>query len=778
MQINNPLLLKDWKIQDFLLLIAAALALFFVLTLLDYIGLNTTPFRELIGIFLVLFIPGTIFLRFLNLEIKNWGKLFLYTIGTSLFILILIGFLINILYPLIGIETPLSALSIIISLTVFIITFSLLCYFKDKRSPQLSLDESEYKINLNIKKSSINNLISIPILLPVLIPLLSILGAYMMNVYQSNILTIIMIILIGLLAFLVSINKFIPRNTYPFIIFTISIALLLHKSLITNYIWGWDINGEYFLANQILLNSFWNVNFPSNYNSMLSVMILAPILSNVLKLNLVWVMKIVYPFLFSLVPVGLYYVYYKQTSPKIAFFSTFFFVLLFTFYTEMLSVVRQQVAELFFVLLLMLLVSVDLDSNKKSLLAVIFGMSIIVSHYGLSYLLMIILVISAVILYILDKNLSKRFFTRLHRINQLNTIYMIIRPFSKISNSVTNHKFESHSYKEPTVMEKIEEYQTNKKDRLITTYFFLTLFVLFILIWYFYTSSSSIFQSFIGIGQSLISNLYSFMDPNNTQGLSLVIQTQTTPLKNFHKYLYIFSEFLIFIGVLSLILGKGMKFKDEYKALSIATLLILIAGVILPLFSSQMNTTRLYHIALIILAPFCVLGILSLAEILKIFKINLSRDNLFKAISIFFVIFLFFDTGLMYQIVDPAQTTSMALNPSIDFPKFNQKEVAAGNWLSVTKYDYPVYADKNRASVLRSMISSVIEIPYYSDLVKDQSYIYLGTWNVEKNQVFIYNMIGSNIITDEQYVSPQNILDGRSIIYDNGGAQIYNEKNT
>lgn len=772
MQINNPLLLKDWKIKDFLLLITAAVTLLFILSLLSYIGLNTSPFREIIGFLIVLFIPGTIFLRLLNLEIENCGKIFLYTIGTSLFILILMGFLINTLYPLFGLKTPLSSESSTITLTIFIITSTFLCYIKDKSPRWFSNRDIKHTYP---KKVNLKNLISTSILFPVLIPILSIFGAYILNVYQSNILTIIMILLIGLLAFSVSMNL-IPRQKYPFIIFTISLALLLHKSLITNYIWGWDLNGEYFLANQVILNSFWNVDLPYNYNSMLSVMILAPVLSNFIKLNLIWIMKIVYPFLFSLVPTGLYYVYYKQTSPKIAFFSAFFFMILFTFYTEMLSVARQQIAELFLVLLLMLLVSTDLDRIKKSLLIVVFGLSIIVSHYGLAYLLMIILIISALFLYIFDKNFINRFFTHFYKLGMIN---MIFKPLLNLPNSTFNRRFNSISYKEPTVMEKIEKYQTNKKDRLITTSFFLTLFILFILIWYLYTSSSSIFQSFMSIGQNIIINLYSFMDPNNTQGLSLVVQSQATPLKNIHKYLYLASEFLILIGVLSLFLGKdGMKFKDEYKALSIAALIILIAGILLPLFSSQMNTSRLYHITLIILAPFCILGIIKIMDILKIiFKINISRNNLFKAISIFFIIFLFFDTGLTYQILDPEQTTSIALNPSYDFPKFNQKEVIAGNWLSSTKYDYPIYADKNRASVLRS-IMPVIEIPYYFDLVNDESYIFLGTYNVENDQVLVYNMIGSNIITDEGYFSPLNILKGRSKIYDNGGAKIYAPKNS
>lgn len=49
----------------------------------------------------------------------------------------------------------------------------------------------------------------------------------------------------------------------------------------------------------------------------------------------------------------------------------------------------------------------------------------------------------------------------------------------------------------------------------------------------------------------------------------------------------------------------------------------------------------------------------------------------------------------------------------------------------------------------------------------------MGTWNVEKNQILVEQMIGANVVTSELYVSTQQILQNRSKIYDNGGAAIY-----
>jgi uncharacterized membrane protein len=47
---------------------------------------------------------------------------------------------------------------------------------------------------------------------------------------------------------------------------------------------------------------------------------------------------------------------------------------------------RQEVAELFFVLLILVLVSKEMDQRIQSALFIVFGVSLVVSHYGLTYI--------------------------------------------------------------------------------------------------------------------------------------------------------------------------------------------------------------------------------------------------------------------------------------------------------------------------------------------------------------------------------------------------------
>jgi uncharacterized membrane protein len=118
---------------------------------------------------------------------------------------------------------------------------------------------------------------------------------------------------------------------------------------------------------------------------MLSVTILAPILSIIPKIDLTWTLKVVYPILFSMVPLGLYDIFRKQTNSKIAFLSSFIFISFFAYYMEMVALARQEIGEIFLILLVMVMISDELDYMRRSIFFIVFGASLAVSHYGLAY---------------------------------------------------------------------------------------------------------------------------------------------------------------------------------------------------------------------------------------------------------------------------------------------------------------------------------------------------------------------------------------------------------
>src|SRR5690606_13777859 len=129
MYIKNPFRIKDWPITDFIKMVVIAQALYLILTFLSYTGLQIQLFTDLIGFFLILIVPGTIIVRFMNLNrIESNGQLFILTIGLSLVSLMLIGFLMNLLYPFLGINKPLSPPSILVTINLLILFTCLILY--------------------------------------------------------------------------------------------------------------------------------------------------------------------------------------------------------------------------------------------------------------------------------------------------------------------------------------------------------------------------------------------------------------------------------------------------------------------------------------------------------------------------------------------------------------------------------------------------------------------------------------------------------------------------
>jgi len=242
-----------------------------------------------------------------------------------------------------------------------------------------------------------------------LIPFLAIFGTYLMNYYQNNSILMIMYFLIAFIPLMVAFDKFIPKRLYPLAVFLLSVSLLFSSSLISNYINGWDINLEYYFSNGVVTNSFWNTQIPQVLNSMLSLVIIEPIFSKISGLSIVDIFKIIFPIIFSFVPLGLYAVFKNQTKDKIAFMACFLFISVFMFFLEMPYLARQEIGELFVVLIIMVMIEKNLSRKQLSIFTIFFIPALLVSHYSLDYIYMFLLLFSYLIVLIRNLNLTQKF---------------------------------------------------------------------------------------------------------------------------------------------------------------------------------------------------------------------------------------------------------------------------------------------------------------------------------------------------------------------------------
>src|SRR5665647_3508516 len=261
----NLLRINNWATKKLLIIILSIQFSLWGVIALENMGIQIPILRQFLGFVYLTFIPGILIIRIFRLHALDTINALLYSVGLSI--------------------------STIIILCLF-------CYFRDKDYLNLRLINDGYKINKFI-------------LFFIFIPILTVLGTHLMNYYNNNIVLLIAVFIIASIVILVSFGKFIPTIYYPFIIFILSISLLFHKSLISPNLWGTDIHLEYYWSNFTLNNGFWNSSLSSNLNSLPSIVILCPLYSIILKMDITWVFKIIYPFLFSLLPLGLYQIFVK-----------------------------------------------------------------------------------------------------------------------------------------------------------------------------------------------------------------------------------------------------------------------------------------------------------------------------------------------------------------------------------------------------------------------------------------------------------------------------------
>ena len=638
-----------------------------------------------------------------------------------------LGMAVDLIYPLFGIKTPISTLPLIITFTVFTVCLCFLSHARDK----------SFKNQTYIDLTGIIN----PILFLSLIPFLAIFGTYLMNYYGNNSILMIMYILIALIPIMVAFDKFIPKRLYPLTVFLLSVALLFSSSLISNYINGWDINMEYYFSNGVVTNSYWNTAIPEILNSMLSIVIVEPIFSKISGLNVADIFKVIYPILFSFVVLGLYSVFKKQTTNKIAFMSCFLFISVFMFFLEMPYLARQEIGELFVVLMIMVMLEKNLTRRQLSILTVFFIPALLVSHYSLDYIYMFILVFSYLVILIRNLNLTNEF--------PILGRWQIIKFFF---------------------------YKEYSRDDTLKLDYRLQLLLIFslTLIYYNLFSSAALFDLTVFTLNNVMSTAYAYLFNPNSLAAVGIVTSEKSFLRSIALDLHLIIELMIGIGILFLLYRRtNMKFNENFSLFSVMSFLMLGLVLVVPFLAGALNPERFYQIALIFLSVFFVVGWIGFFRIInRIYKFKWKMKSIYtnslKLIAIFLAISLIFNSGVVYELFHD-KPTSMSLHSTMDGPKFNNIELTGAEWLNDHKLDIIVYSDVYRSLLLNGyFINTHTSIENGTQLIQP-SYIFLGTYNIENNQIAIPAK-GSSPVA---YLDDRNYTNFDNKSYDNGGSQVY-----
>ena len=357
--------------------------------------LNIPFLRQIFGFLFLTLLPGLLILEILKLNKIDFLEKFILSWGLSISFLMFFGLLLNNLSLSLGYETPLATIPLLISFNIAFIVLAIIGY-KIKTFEKSFIKNYLPTFNLSISEKAF-------LIVPILFPALSILGMYVMNTTDSNIILMFLLPLIPIyVVFVCFFNHKFSTRLYPVVIFLISISLLLLLSLRSNHIIGTDTHSEFYLFRITLGNLHWAIHGHTSLDACLSISLLPTIYHSILNIPSEILFKILYSLIYSISPLVIYIISKKYVGEMYGFLASCFFMFQANFlWTTANS--RTSIAILFFALAMMVLFNDKIDPLKKRVLFIVFMASCIVSHYSTAYIFFFIMLGTFIGMEILSK---------------------------------------------------------------------------------------------------------------------------------------------------------------------------------------------------------------------------------------------------------------------------------------------------------------------------------------------------------------------------------------
>ena len=337
---------------------------------------------------------------------------------------------------------------------------------------------------------------------------------------------------------------------------------------------------------------------------MLSISLLPNVFSILLNADNVLVYELVFPFIFAFVPVGLFQLYKKQLkfSDKSAFLSAFFFM---SFFVFLGTWSRQEVALLFAVLVLMLVMGKYSEGAKTTALLLLFICSMVVSHYTTSYIFL---------------------------------FYLVVLLIGSILIGAKNRQ---------------------KRDRSAISAALVVLAFFIAFSWYTYVSGGAPYAALASVGGHTVNNFASDFLSNPDPAIAAALGGGLSSLLFTHvlaHYWVIATEVLIAGGLALMVWWRSaLRINTPFLLLSLASFFILLVSIAVPTVSNAIGSTRVYFLMSIFLAPYCIFAIETIADaISKWSRANKDHARKLKYAALIGVLvpYFLFNYGVIFEITE------------------------------------------------------------------------------------------------------------------------------
>ncbi|WP_224332700.1 DUF2206 domain-containing protein [Haloprofundus halobius] len=689
--------------------------------------------RVLTASLLFLFFPGALVIRLLDLRVRSFGPFVVLSVGLSFAILSAVTITTSVALPALGVTAPLALVPLGVVLSLVVAGLVALVSSTDTELPRLNTDFG----------------VSTPVLaLVTFLPTVAAVATILMDSSGNNAGMFLFVVATAFVAVLASVRH-LPSTFYPLTVFSVALSMVLHRSLLTDHVVGADIQNTFFVSSVIGRAGVWSPEI--NGTSMaVPMMTSVPVSVTVLTgIGLPTTFKVTYALLFALVPVGMYYIAREVFDSNIALFGSLFisFYHLSFYFTPG----KQLVSQLFVVGLMLLYVRTRLATTGSKAAAVLLAVGLVHSHYAVTYVLGISLLVA------------------------VTGLFLTRRIVGKFDHGL------SFSY--PLIL------------------------LGGATAWYVY-SSQELVSTLASIPISLRDQIITLLLTGIVQGSgSSYVAGPSTYLDDLRLLLYVVFSLLLTVGLARHALTQLRQIWDgeapdyvEYTALAVPLLVFLCSAYF---FTINLWADRAYQLVLVVLAPFMPLGYRILVEDFNTVRSAISSRDFsperasigrgsWTVLAVLLAVLLAFNSGMVFAVAGPAQTASF--NPEAHDYAFSEDERAGANWLLVNTNiteteaytpdqtdnsdEVPVFTD----SVSSQMFRSELPDSYYTSEtidLKDRWDPQLDLDRVDRGYVYLRHRSVVDVDPDEpvstDHLSKANetvITSTHHVVYSNGNASV------
>jgi len=494
-------------------------------------------------------------------------------------------------------------------------------------------------------------------------------------------------IVVGLVAF-----GRIPEKYYPYLLYGIALSLLWSVSLQSSYLIGTDIHLEYYYVH-LAQTQGWDYTLPCTYNGSLPLVLFAPMLANLLGIDSLWILKVVFPATFALVPVVAYFLFKIHFEARESFLAAFFLVSIPSFFMEIVA--KQQFAEVAFIICIYALVA-----KKHPVVAIAASLGTVLAHYTMGGLLIIYLAGGMVLVGVFQA-IDKAQYKALIIVASIMAVTSFLY-YSWVCSGILMH---------------ILAYQLGQFSPVSLS--FLTCLA---------PEATGPVLPITGGQEALVQT-----------ALGLDFWSVSALGKAFRVFQYA-TQVLVVVGFVYMIWKrKALNINAAYLAFASVSIGLLGLIVIVPELTSVISAPRMYHLSLLVLAPTVIIGGKLILRNIKVL-----------ALCVLIPYFLF-TSGLVFEVAKGEVTGieipySVALSDHrIDLgASLEHDDAVVRDWI-VGNGKFPVYADwygllflKERCGIAAD---DVLQLP--ADLeIPEGSYVFLRGRNVREGSVVVWTGVG------------------------------------